>query len=263
MATGTQGKTPTFTLLVFTWNELESVKVIMPQIDRSLFEQILVVDANSTDGTAEWCRAQGYEVFTQTTNGIREAYQESLPHVRGDYSIAFSPDGNSLVEKLPELVAKLKEGYDMIIVSRYLGGAKSQDDDWITGFGNWMFTRLVNLLHGGHYTDVMVMYRGYRTGLMHALRLDTYDDPVIKWPARIFFARMGIEPLMSCRAARAGCKVGEIPGDEPPRISGARKLKIFRWGAAILLQFFMEVFMPRRRYRQALEELRKSSGCSG
>ena len=249
MTTATAARPPTFTLCVFTWNEIESIQVVMPKVDRSLFEQILIVDANSTDGTIEWCRAQGYEVFLQTSNGIREAYQEALPHIRGDYMIAFSPDGNSLPEKLPELIAKLKEGYDMVIVSRYLDGAKSADDDWITGFGNWMFTRVVNLLHGGHYTDVMVMYRGFRPHLMRELRLDKWDDPVIKWPARIFSATMGIEPLMSCRAARAGCRVGEIPGDEPARIGGARKLKIIRWGTAILVQFIMEVFMPRSRYR--------------
>jgi glycosyltransferase involved in cell wall biosynthesis len=248
--TDSTAKTPTFTLCVFTWNEIQSVQVIMPKVDRSLFEQIIIIDANSTDGTAEWCRQQGFEVFLQTSNGLRQAYQEVLPHVRGDYMIAFSPDGNSLVEKLPELVDKLKEGYDMVIVSRYLGDAKSDDDDFITGFGNWMFTRIVNLLHGGHYTDVMVMYRGFRTNLMRELKLDTWDDPVIKWPATIFAATMGIEPLMSARAARAGYRVGEIPGDEPQRIGGQRKLKIIRWGSAILTQFILEVFLPRRRYRR-------------
>ncbi|MBM4017861.1 MAG: glycosyltransferase [Planctomycetes bacterium] len=244
-------KPPTFTLLVFTWNEIESLPAVMPKVDRSLFEQILIVDANSADGTADWCRSQGYEVFLQPTHGICEAYQESLPHVRGDYSIAFSPDGNSLPEKLPELVAKLREGYDMVIVSRYLGGAKSQDDDLITGFGNWMFTRLVNLLHGARYTDAIIMYRGYRTNLVRELRLDSPQEPLIKWPARIFFARMGIEPLMSARAARAGFRVGEIPGDEPKRIGGKRKLKIIRWGLAMLTQLVLEAFIPRRRYRPA------------
>jgi len=243
-------KCPTFTLCAFTWNEIESIRVIMPQVDRSLFEQILIVDANSTDGTAEWCREQGYEVFSQTSNGLRQAYQEVLPHVRGDYMIAFSPDGNSLADKLPGLVEKLKEGYDMVVVSRYLGPAKSADDDWLTGFGNWMFTRIVNILHGGKYTDVMVMYRGFRTNLMRELRLDKWDDPAIKWPARIFSATMGIEPLMSARAARAGCRTAEIPGDEPPRIGGERKLKIFRWGMAILTQFILEWFLPRSRYRR-------------
>lgn len=240
---------PTFTLLIFTWNEIEGCKAILPQIDRSLFTQILVVDAHSKDGTPEWCREQGFEVFTQTTNGLRQAYLEVLPMIKGDYMIAFSPDGNSLANKLPELVTKLKEGYDMVIVSRYLGQARSADDSAITGFGNWMFTRLVNLLHRGHYTDVMVMYRGLRTSLMHTLKLDDPDEWLTKWTGKVFVATMGNEPLMSARAARAGYKVGEIAGDEPPRIGGKAKLKIVRWGLATLTQFLLEALIPPSRYR--------------
>ena len=240
---------PTFTLLIFTLNEIEGCKAILPQIDRSLFQQILVVDAHSTDGTPDWCRQQGFEVFTQSRTGLRQAYLEVLPRITGDYFIAFSPDGNSLADKLPELVAKLKEGYDMVIVSRYLGGAKSADDNAVTGFGNWLFTRLVNVLHRGHYTDVMVMYRGLRTSLMHALHLDDPDDFLTKWTGKIFFATMGNEPLMSARAARAGYKVGEIAGDEPPRIGGKAKLKVFRWGLATGFQFLLEAFIPPSRYQ--------------
>lgn len=46
----------------------------------------------------------------------------------------------------------------MVIASRYLGAAKSEDDDFVTAFGNWLFTGTVNWLHGGHYTDAMVIY---------------------------------------------------------------------------------------------------------
>ena len=35
---------------------------------------------------------------------------------------------------------------ESVVVSRYLDGAKSEDDDIITSFGNWMFTKLINVL---------------------------------------------------------------------------------------------------------------------
>jgi hypothetical protein len=66
-----------------------------------------------------------------------------LPYIEGDVVITFSPDGNSIAELIPELVNKMKEGYDMVIVSRYLNEAKSEDDDIITAFGNWLFTKTV------------------------------------------------------------------------------------------------------------------------
>ena len=130
------------TLLVAAWNELDGMKAIMPQIKREWVDQILVVDGQSTDGTAEWAREQGYEVIVQQKpGGLRYGYYDALPHIKGDVVITFSPDGNSLADKIPALVEKMKEGYDMVIVSRYLDGARSEDDDFLTAFGNWFFTR--------------------------------------------------------------------------------------------------------------------------
>lgn len=228
------------TLCVLTLNEIESIKVIMPQIDNSLFDQVLIIDGGSTDGTIDWCKNKGYEVYVQKKRGLRQAYLEALPHIRGDIMITFSPDGNSLVSVLPQLVAELKNGWDMVIVSRYLGDAKSEDDSFITRFGNWMFTTLINVLHGGKYTDAMVIYRGYKKSLFTDLKLT--DNKAYRIPEKLFFTRVSIEPLLSMRAARAKLKVKEIPGDEPKRIGGERKLQIIRWGLAFLYQVIFDAF---------------------
>jgi glycosyltransferase involved in cell wall biosynthesis len=228
------------TLCVLTLNEIDSIKIIMPQIDTSLFEQVLIIDGNSSDGTIEWCKQQGYEVYVQQQRGLRQAYLEALPHIRGDVMITFSPDGNSVAAELPALVHKLQEGWDMVIVSRYLGNAKSEDDSLITRFGNWMFTTMINVVHGGHYTDAMVIYRGYKKCLFEQLKLT--DDKAFSIPEKLFFTRVSIEPLLSIRAARAKLKIAEIPGDEPKRIGGERKLQIIRWGLAFLYQVFTEAF---------------------
>ena len=165
---------------------------------------------------------------------------EVWPQVRGDIVITFSPDGNSIPELIPQLIEKMREGYDMIIASRYLGEAKSQDDDWITGFGNWLFTRTVNLLHGGNYTDVMVIYRIYRRAMTQELGLDRED--AYRLPERLFRTKISWEPLLSVRAAKAKLRVTEIPGDEPPRIGGERKLQVLQWGAAYFFQFIRELW---------------------
>jgi len=115
---------------------------------------------------------RGYDVVIQKKMGMRNAYMEALPHIRGDAILTFSPDGNSIPELIPQCIAKLKEGYDMVIVSRYAKGAKSYDDDAVTSFGNWLFTTSINLLHGGHYTDAMVIFRAYPKRLISELDLD-------------------------------------------------------------------------------------------
>lgn len=233
----------TTTLLVCTLNEIEGMKAIMPRVDRAWCEQILVMDGGSTDGTIEWAEEQGYEVHVQTRKGFRRGYNEVMPLVRGDVILTFSPDGNSIPELIPDLIAKMREGYDMVIASRYLDEAQSQDDDIVTAFGNWLFTRTVNLLHGGNYTDVMVIFRAYRKQIVEDLEL-TSDEG--HWLAEtLFFTDISWEPLLSVRAAKRRLRVTEIPGDEPPRIGGERKLQVIRWGAAYYFQFLREVFCWR------------------
>lgn len=232
-----------FTLCVLTLNEVEGMKAIMPLIKKEWCSQILVIDGGSTDGTIEYAREQGYEVYVQKKKGIRHAYIEAWPLIRNEYVITFSPDGNSIAELIPDLIEKMKEGFDMVIVSRYLGSAKSEDDDLVTKFGNWLFTGTINLLHGGHYTDAMVIYRAYRTKLFYELGLERDDAYAL--PERMFNTVLGIEPLLSVRAAKRKMKIGEIPGDEPERIGGERKLQVLRWGAGYYFQFFRELWFWR------------------
>jgi glycosyltransferase involved in cell wall biosynthesis len=228
------------TLLVMTLNEIDGMKVIMPQIDRSWVDQIIIVDGGSKDGTIEWAKENEYEVYVQKQKGFRHAYTEVWPLVKGDVVITFSPDGNSLPKLIPDLITKMKEGYDMVIASRYLGDAKSDDDDIFTSFGNWLFTHTVNFLHGGHYTDVMVIYRAYRKAVAQELGLDRENSHAL--PENIFRTKISWEPLLSVRAAKAKLKITEIPGDEPPRIGGKRKLQVLQWGAAYYFQFIRELW---------------------
>jgi len=128
----------------------------------------------------------------------------------------------------------------MVIVSCYLDGAVSEDDDFLTAFGNWFFTKSINLLHGGHYTDAMVMYRALKTQIYRDLELD--QEKGFALLERIFHTRLGTEPLLSVRAAKRKLNISEIPGDEPPRLGGHRKLQIVRWGGAYYMQVLREVF---------------------
>lgn len=227
------------TLLVAALNEIEGMRAVMPLVKPEWCDQILVVDGGSTDGTIEYARERGYDVIVQKKPGLWQGYREAWPYIRGDAVVTFSPDGNSIPELIPPLIAKMREGYDMVIVSRYLGPAKSADDDIITGFGNWLFTKTVNVLYGANYTDVMVIYRIFYTKLFFELGIDRED---YVWLERALHTRLGAEPLISVRMAKAGKRIAEIPGDEPPRLGGVRKLQIIRWGLAYYTQFWLERF---------------------
>ena len=231
------------TLVVCTLNEIDGMRVIMPKIKKEWCDQIIILDGGSTDGTIQYAKDNGYFVYIQKKKGFRHAYTEVLPYIEGDIIITFSPDGNSLPELIPELINKMRDGYDMVIASRYLAGAKSEDDDIITAFGNWLFTKTVNLLFGAHYSDVMVILRAYKKQLIYDLDLNKDENYAL--PERLFNTHISWEPLISVRAAKRKLKIAEIPGSEPPRIGGERKLQIWRWGAAYYFQFIREVFFWR------------------
>ena len=156
---GARSRAPTVTLFMPVLNEIDGLRAILPAIRPEWFSQILLVDGGSHDGSVEFARAHGVETYVQKKRGIRFAYIEAWPLIRCDLVITFSPDGNCPPEAVPLLSKALADGEDMVIASRYLGPAKSDDDDTLTAFGNWMFTRLINLCHGGRYTDAMGIYR--------------------------------------------------------------------------------------------------------
>jgi glycosyltransferase involved in cell wall biosynthesis len=232
------------TLIVPTLNEIDGMRVIMPRINATWCDQIIILDGGSTDGTIEYARERGYFVYIQKRRGFRNAYTEIMPYITGDIVITFSPDGNSIPELIPPLIKKIHEGYDMVIVSRYFKDAKSNDDDPITAFGNWLFTNTVNALYNARFTDAMVIFRAYRTTLIHDLELE--KDDAYRMAERLFNTQISWEPLLSVRAAKCKLRITEIPGDEPARIGGERKLRIFQWGAAYYFQFLRELFYWRK-----------------
>jgi glycosyltransferase involved in cell wall biosynthesis len=234
----------TFALVIPTLNEVNGLRAVLPKIDRTLFAEIFVVDGGSTDGSVDVCTAHGLHVLTQPGRGLPDAETHAFRHLTADAMILFTPDGNSLPELLPELCAALAEGCDLVVASRYRGGARSDDDDALTGFGNRVFTALVNLLFRARFTDVMVGLRGYRSDAIRAMNLPGMTEEF--WLRRRWFYMNSWELGSSIRAARLGLRVVEIPGIEPARIGGVRKLSILRNGLGGLLQIVHDfVRFPR------------------
>jgi len=225
-------------LLIPTLNEIEGLREIMPRIKKEWYDELIIVDGGSTDGTLDYVKQNGYRLFEQRQKGLRYAYIEALDAISSDIVITFSPDGNSVPELIPELVEKMRQGHDMVIVSRYAKGAKSYDDDFVTKFGNWMFTSLINLLFRAKYTDSMVMFRAWKKHIFYDL--DLHKEKSYELEEKLFRTKVGVEPLLSVRAAKKKLKCADIPGDEPPRIGGERKLKILQWGSAYLFEVLRE-----------------------
>lgn len=242
------------TLVIPTLNEIDGVRVIMPKIRPEWYDQIIILDGGSTDGTVEYLTENGYKVTFQKAVGLRQAFIENYPNIEGDIIVTFSPDGNSIPELIPALIAKIREGFDLVIVSRYFGKAKSYDDTLITGLANRALTAVISLLFGFKYTDSIVIYRGYRREAVEKMgilkqRSDFYEKHIGRY--------VSWEPQLSIRAAKYGFRIAEIPGDEPKRIEDgkgrgilpASRIRHFRVGFACLALIVDEFFRFRKRPR--------------
>ena len=217
-------------LIIFTLNEIDGMKIIMPKIKKEWYDQLIVVDGGSTDGTIEYVRENGYCLLLQKKSGMGAAFCEVMEEVTGDIVITFSPDGNSMPENIPPLIEKMKEGYDIVIVSRYLDGAKSYDDTVVTAFGNWMFTKFAKLLFGANITDLLVMFRAFKKNIPNDLEILTAGS----WGTQLLL-----------RASKRKLKIGEIPGDEPSRIGGISKMYPVKHGLLELTMIVREFFIWR------------------
>lgn len=221
----------TVSLILFTWNEIDGMKAVMPRIKREWYDELIIVDGGSTDGTIEYAEEKGYYIFIQKEKGAGAAFVEAMQKVSGDIVITFSPDGNSDPERIPSLIEKIKEGYDIVIVSRYLDGAKSYDDDIITALGNRMFTGLANLMFRSKITDLLVMYRAFKKDIPNDLGINT---KTVAWGTQLLL-----------RAIKKDLRIVEIPGDEPPRIGGVRKMHPVKNGIQELKMIVNEFFFKK------------------
>ena len=193
------------TLFIPVKNELEALQVIMPKLSNDWFDELLILDGNSTDGSKEFLLSHGYPVVVQKTRGIKAAFWEAFEMAKGDVIIPFSPDGNSIPEDIPKLIEKINEGYDIVVASRYKGKAVSEDDDLASHFANRWFTGLINLLFRTHYTDGIGMYKAFKRQHLYDLGIDRHKNE-------------HSEIMLLTRGARYGLKITEISSPEPARI---------------------------------------------
>ncbi|MBI4329084.1 MAG: glycosyltransferase family 2 protein [Chloroflexi bacterium] len=222
----------TSSLVVLTFNEVDGMRQVMPQVDHTWVEEIVIVDGGSTDGTLEEAQRQGLRAVIQEKPGRGEAFRVGLRHSTGDIIVYFSPDGNERPGDIPILLGKMGEGYDMVIASRFGKDSRSEDATWITRLGNWAFTTGVNLFFGAHVTDAVNGLRAVTRPCMEDLATTA--------------VHFEIEMEMTIRAAKKGYRIGEIPTVEPPRVGGKPKLNKIVDGLRYSRFFLGQVLSGRR-----------------
>ena len=216
----------TTALIITTLNEVVGVKKIVPKIKKEWIDEIIFVDGGSTDGTIEEAKRMGFKVIIQKQKGHGAAVLEGVNAIKSDNFILFGPDGNDEPEKIPELIEKIKEGYDQVLVTRFGKGSVNLDAGIIDTFGNKMFTFLANVFFGGYWTDTLNESRIISKKAFQELNFDAMD--------------LSSTQQMSIRGLKRRQKICEILGNEGERIGGVRKMKPLPVGASLSLRIIKE-----------------------
>ena len=200
------------TLVMYTMNEIEGVKGIFEKIPIDLFDQFIVMDNHSNDGTVEFLEEHDVNVIQQKNPGRTNALIEAIEHASGDIIVNLSSDGNENPEDIPKILKKFEEGYEMVTASRFLPESKVDVEDdklRIRVFGNKICAMLVNLCWGTNVTDTTNALRGFTKSCYKSAKLNTFGYTE--------------NFQLTIRCGKLKIKTAEIPTQELPRIGGVVK----------------------------------------
>ncbi len=213
-------------VFVLTLDEIDGVSQIMPQVKKEWADRLIFVDGGSTDGTVEKAKELGFEVIHQKNKGEGNACRVGTDATDSDYVMFFSPDGNDVPEDILRLIQKSKEGHDVVHISRFGKNSQSDDANMLEYFGNKMFTFLVNVFFGGHWTDVLNENRIISRKAFNELKFDALG--------------LSSTQQMCIRGLKIGQKICEVIGNEGERIGGTRKMHPLSTGASLSWQIIKE-----------------------
>lgn len=198
----------TAVVVIPTYNEAGNLEELLDGILRASPDvEVLIVDDNSPDGTAAVAEARGdrrvHVLNRLEREGLGVAYRAgfewALAH---DYDVIAGMDADLSHDPayLPDVLAPLANGADLVIGSRYIAGGAI--GDWplsrrlLSRFGN----RYARIMLGVPMNDLTSGYRAYRS----------------EWIARLLkddIRAEGYGFLIECayRVAAEGGRVAEVP----------------------------------------------------
>lgn len=151
---------PTLSIVLPANNEAESLPRLLTEL-KTLFTdaEIIVVDDGSTDATAQIAEQAGARVVRHpypTGNGA--AIKSGARAARGETLIFMDADGQHSAEDAQRLLAKLEQGYDMVVGARSRASQASFGRNLANGFYN----KLASWIVGHRIADLTSGFRAVK-----------------------------------------------------------------------------------------------------
>jgi glycosyltransferase involved in cell wall biosynthesis len=193
--------------------------------------EVIIADNGSTDGSQQIAQEMGARVVEVERRGYGSALQTGIGAANGQFVLMGDADDTYNFAQLDEFVAKLREGYDLVMGNRFKGailpGAMPALHRYL---GNPVLTGLGRLFFKSPVGDFHCGLRAFRKDAIQRLELRT----------------MGMEfaSEMIVKAAAFGLRVTEIPTTlAPDRRNRPPHLRTWRDGWRHLR--FLLLYSPR------------------
>ncbi|KYH26187.1 glycosyltransferase AglJ [Halalkalicoccus paucihalophilus] len=199
-----------------TYNEEAAVGTVIADIDRVTDgrAEVVCVDGSS-DRTPEIAREHGARVIEQEPQGYGVAVRAALLAPERPVVVTTDCDDTYPMERLPEFLAGINAGYDVVSGDRLYHGADAMPAT--NRLGNAAFAWLASALMGERVHDTTTGMRAYRREVVES----------IEWTENT-----GLSAELLIRSLMRGYAVREMPIEYRER-AGETKLDPFSGGAAI------------------------------
>jgi glycosyltransferase involved in cell wall biosynthesis len=216
----------TVSIILPAKNEAQALESLLPRVKAiagslAADAEIIVVDDGSTDHTRQVCAAHGVRIVSHPyPSGNGAAVKTGARAARGEILAFMDADGQHDPELLVGLLAKLDEGYDMVVGARTAKDHAGMHRLAANSFYNWFASRMVG-------RPVPDLTSGLRVVRAHKFRRFLYLLPNgFSYPTTITMSFF-----------RSGYPVGYVPVPVKPRV-GASHIRLFRDGVRFLLIIF-------------------------
>jgi glycosyltransferase involved in cell wall biosynthesis len=210
-------------VVVPCYNEAPTIAKVVADFRAQLPEaEVLVVDNDSTDGSAERAREAGARVVREKRRGKGFVVQKMLETVDADVLVMVDGDDTYFAEDLPLLLQPIIEDRaDMVVGDRLRDASRHALND-MHRFGNRAILWIINFVFRTSFRDVLSGYRAMNRNFLRSVPLITEG--------------FEIETEMTLQALEKKMQILEVPIRYRPRPEGSfSKLSPFADGYRILL----------------------------
>ena len=108
-------------------NEQTSIRKVIEKIKKNLTDaEVILINDGSSDNTAKYAQEAGAKVISHPySKGNGAAIKTGARAATGEVIVFMDGDGQHSPEDIPRLLAKLDEGYDMVVGARQKGSQAS------------------------------------------------------------------------------------------------------------------------------------------